>query len=292
MSVFNISRIQLGEVGVKPGSLKMVSSDNLVTITSAGYLNNMGTQLLPSLAIAPSDVIECLYSYNVITDSGSLVYLQPSISGGVITLNSLNIPAVLTLANNEIFVGNASNVATAVAMSGDATIVASGALTIANGAINNAKVASNAAIAFSKLATLATGHILAGNAGVVTDVTLSGDATIGATGVVTIANDAITTVKILNANVTLAKLAAGITPSHIIKFANQVTTVGGAPAEVITVTGALAASDRAFVQMVDNGTNNVTVLEAVVTNDTLTVTFSADPGNDAIINYQLIRAAS
>jgi hypothetical protein len=58
------------------------------------------------------------------------------------------------------------------------------------------------------------------------------------------------------------------------------------------VTGALAASDRAFVQVVDNGTNNVTVLQAVVTNDTLTVTFSADPGNDTIINYQLIRAAA
>ena len=36
-----------------------------------------------------------------------------------------------TLANGDIFVGNASNVATAVAMSGDATIVASGALTLA-----------------------------------------------------------------------------------------------------------------------------------------------------------------
>lgn len=141
--------------------------------------------------------------------------------------------------------------------------------------------------------TLSDGNIFVGNAlNVATGVALSGDATIANTGALTIANNAITTAKILNANVTLAKLASGIAPSHVIKFAGQVTSVGGAAAEAFTVTGAVAATDRAFVQVVDNGTNNVTVLQAVVTADTLTVTFSADPGNDAVINYQLIRAAS
>lgn len=151
-----------------------------------------------------------------------------------------------TLASAQIFVGNASNIATGVAMSGDATMANTGALTIANLAVTAAKLAA----------------------------------------------DAVTTAKILNANVTLAKLAAGITPSHVIKFGGQVTTAGGAAAEAITVTGAVAATDRAFVQVVDNGTNNVTVLQAVVTTNTLTVTFSADPGADCIINYQLIRAAA
>lgn len=195
MTVFNLERINVGQVGVKPGSLKMVSSDNLVTITTAGYLNNMGSLILPNLQIAPSDVIECLYSYNVTTDTGTLAYLQPSITNGVITLVSLNIPATLTLLNGRIFVGNASNVATGVALSGDATISNAGVMTIANLAITNAKVSASAAIAFSKLATLATGHILAGNGGVVTDVTVSGDATIGATGVVTLANAAVTSAK-------------------------------------------------------------------------------------------------
>ncbi len=139
---------------------------------------------------------------------------------------------------------------------------------------------------------LTSAHIFVGNgSGVATDVALSGDATLANTGAMTIANNAITTAKILNANVTLAKLASGITPSHVIKFAGQPTTAGGAAAEAFTVTGALI-TDLAFVQMVDNGTNNVTIIDAVVTADTLTVTFSADPGNDAVINYQIIRAAS
>lgn len=139
---------------------------------------------------------------------------------------------------------------------------------------------------------LTDGHIFVGSAlGVATDVAVSGDLTLVNTGAFTIANNAVTTAKILNANVTLAKLATGITPSHVIKFAGQPTTVGGAAAEAIAVAGALI-TDLAFVQMVDNGTNNVTIVDAVVTADTLTVTFSADPGNDAIINYQIIRAAS
>ena len=69
-----------------------------------------------------------------------------------------------TLANNEIFVGNSLNQPTPVAMSGDATIVASGALTIANGAINNAKVASGAAIAVNKLAALTANRAIESDA--------------------------------------------------------------------------------------------------------------------------------
>lgn len=91
--------------------------------------------------------------------------------------------------------------------------------------------------------------------------------------------------------VTLAKLATGITPSHIVKFAGQPTTVGGAAAEAFTVTG-VAATDLAFVQIVNDGTANVTVLQAVCTLNTLTVTFSANPGNDTVFNYQILRAAA
>lgn len=96
---------------------------------------------------------------------------------------------------------------------------------------------------------------------------------------------------VTNGSVTLAKLAAGITPSHIVKYAGQPTTVGGAAAEAFTVTG-IAATDLAFVQIVNNGTGNVTALQAVCTTNTLTVTFSADPQADTVFNYQILRAAA
>lgn len=220
-------------------------------------------------------------------------------SGQVIKFDGTNVvwgnesvaPGEIALANGHVLVGNASNIAADVAMSGDISITNAGVTAIASGVIVNADVNASAAIDFSKLASLTSGNLLVGSAGnVATSVAMSGDATISNTGALTIANDAITTAKILNANVTLAKLSSGITPSHVIKFASQYTTTGGAAAEAITVTGALN-TDLAFVQLVDDGTANVSVLSAVVTADTLTVTFSADPGNDAIINYQIIRAA-
>ena len=62
--------------------------------------------------------------------------------------------------------------------------VAAGTWSVAT--LVNADVNAAAAIAYSKLATLNTGQILAGNAGIPTAVTMSGDATISATGVVTI----------------------------------------------------------------------------------------------------------
>lgn len=131
--------------------------------------------------------------------------------------------------------------------------------------------------------TLSSGNIFVGNeSNVATGVAMIGDATMANTGALTIADGA----------VTLAKLASGVAPAGVIKFMGQVTTTGGSTTQAITVTGAVAATDRAFTQVVNNGTNNIQVLEAPVTTNTLTLNFSADPGTDAIINYQIIRAAS
>lgn len=211
------------------------------------------------------------------------------IAAGAIVNADINAAAAIAfsklaaLPSAEILVGSAGNVATAVAMTGDIAITNTGVTSIQAGAIINADINAAAAIAFSKLAALPSAQILVGSAGnVATAVAMSGDVAISNTGATTIQAGAID----------LAMLSSGITPAAVIKFFGQVTTVGGAAAEAFAVAGALAASDRAFVQVVDNGTNNVTVLQAVVTNDTLTVTFSADPGNDAVINYQLIRAAA
>ncbi len=226
-----------------------------------------------------------------VTPSGDITLSNTGVFGiatGVIVNADISASAAIAysklaaLPSGDLLIGSAGNVPTAVAMTGDIAITNTGVTSIQAGAIVNADINSGAAIAFSKLASLATGHILAGNAGVVTDVAMSGDITIGATGITAIGAG----------KVLLAMLGAGIAPAGVIKFMGQPTTSGGNATEAFTVTGALAASDRAFVQIVNNGTNNVTVLQAVVTNDTLTITFSGDPAADTVFNYQLIRAAS
>lgn len=159
-----IIRVSVGQVGVLPGTVKMVTSANLSTITTAGFLNGIGNQA--AIELFPSDVIECLYDFDEMTGTGTYKELFVSITNGVITLYSEE--------------------------------------------------------------------------------------------------------------------------NYFIKFAGQHTTTANAT-NTITLSGALS-TDLAFVQMVDNGTNNVTVLQAAMTANTLTITFSGDPSTDAIINYQVIRS--
>ncbi|MBX9704872.1 MAG: hypothetical protein K5Q00_01345 [Gammaproteobacteria bacterium] len=148
---------------------------------------------------------------------------------------------------------------------------------------------------------LPNGQIFIGNGGgVATARTMSGDATISNTGVLTISNlavnaaklaaDAVTTAKILNANVTLAKLAAGITPSHIVKFAGTQANGGGSATITITVTGMLI-SDLPFVA-IQASTNAVSIQKVTPTADTITVLLSGDPGAATTLSYQVLRAAA
>lgn len=110
-------------------------------------------------------------------------------------------------------------------------------------------------------------------------------------GSITATAGSIGTTELADASVTSAKLATAVSPSHVVKFAANYTTTGGAAAEAITVTGA-AVTDIPFVTLQNDGTNNVTIASAVITANTLTVTFSGDPGNDTIISYAILRAVA
>ncbi len=84
-----------------------------------------------------------------------------------------------------------------------------------SGSIVNSDISSSAGIAYSKLAALSTGQIVVGSSGTPTAVTLGGDATINASGNLTIANNAITTAKIADSQITTAKLASGAIPEVV-----------------------------------------------------------------------------
>jgi len=168
-----------------------------------------------------------------------------------------------TLTNGNIIVGNGSNVATAVAMSGDATIINTGALTISNQAVTFAKmqhissqhlvgrhaagsgdiqqISLGTGLSFSGAnlqvtgfvpTTLTSANIIVGNnLSVATAVAMSGDTTISNTGAVTISNDAVTTAKILNSNVTYAKVQNVSTNDRLLGRA----TAGAGVLEEITL---------------------------------------------------------
>lgn len=217
----------------EPNLVTMVTTDSNTTITTAGFF------------ILPTTIADIAAIQNGVfqTEPTDLWLIYSSSGIGFYTLNTTNNAFVAltgnaglssSLSSGNMFVGNASNIATGVPLSGDATIVASGALTIAN--------------------------------------------------------NAITTIKIAAAAVTLAKLASGITPSHIIKFGGTQSNGGGSATITITVTGMLS-SDLPFVQ-IQSSANAVTVQKVTPTANTITVLLSGDPGAGTVLSYEVLRAAA
>ncbi len=284
MSIISVTPGQVGLVGVLPSIAYIQTTDTVATVTTTGYLNKEvanGIQFsLPCIAAVTTKssptAVPAVGWYEV-----QHVGANWSLQAGSNT--------AIELTDGHIFVGNASNIATDVAMSGDVTISNTGVTAIGAGVIVNADINAAAAIAYSKLATLATGSILAGNAGVPTATALSGDATIGATGVLTIAANAITTGKILNANVTLAKLAAGITPAYVIKLGGKASGAGGSATVTITATG-VVATDLAFAA-IQSSANPVSIQTVTAATDQVIVVCSGDPGAN-VICWDADRAAS
>lgn len=96
------------------------------------------------------------------------------------------------------------------------------------GNLTNSNISASAAIAYSKLASMSTGQALIGNAGTPTATTLSGDVTVGATGVTAIGANKV-------ANSQLATMATA-------QFKGR-TTAGTGNVEDLTATQATALLD-------------------------------------------------
>lgn len=156
----------------------------------------------------------------------------------------------------------------------DASGVIKGSIqeTLAQGSV----YVGNSSNVTSELSAKGDGKILVGNGTTITSVSVSGDATLANTGALTIGNDKVTTAKILNANVTLAKLAAGITPSHVIKFVKL-----GSEITTTTLTG-LVVGDT-IISILADGTTTVALCAAP---DTL----PADPADTTYLI--VLRAAA
>lgn len=93
------------------------------------------------------------------------------------------------------------------------------------------------------------------------------------------------------ASIGLASLAAGITPSHIVKYAGTFTTAGGDASEAITVAGAVA-SDIVTVTVKTAGATPRSIVASTAATNAINVTLSGDPSTDHVLQYCVFRAAS
>lgn len=126
----------------------------------------------------------------------------------------------------QVLLGNASNVVTATAVTGDVTISNSGVTAIGSGVVVNADISASAAIAHSKLASMTAGQVLLGNASnVATSTTVTGDVTISSSGVTAIASGVIVDADIsASAAIAHSKLASVTAGQVLLGNASNVAT--------------------------------------------------------------------
>lgn len=119
------------------------------------------------------------------------------------------------LAVGQVLIGSVGSVATAQTLTGDVTMSAAGVTTVAS--VNGSALTAGS-IALDKLVSGSAGQLIVANAtGVPTYVTASGDVTVsstgdvqivaGAVGIAELATNSVTTQKLVDKSVTLAKLA-------------------------------------------------------------------------------------
>ena len=133
-----------------------------------------------------------------------------------------------------------------------------GTLSLTDGSVTNAKVASAAGIQLDKIQSGSAAQVVVANSsGVPTYVALSGDATISDAGVLTLAADSVETAEITDANVTTAKIAANAVTAG--KLDNLLTDSGG-------VAGSYTKADLTL-----DSTGRVTAAASNTTNPTVRV---------------------
>ena len=242
-------------------------------------------------------------------DNGSVTAELPiktSLVSGVTNL-------FIELSNGNILVGDATNKAAAVTMSGDVTLSNTGVATIGSGKVTNTMLAGN--INATKLAdgsvdntklqyintlasnaqtqldakqtsTLSNGNILVGDAtNKAAAVTMSGDVTLSNTGVATIANDAVTYAKIQNVSSSdkvLGRVSAG---SGNIEEISTTGTGDVVRANSPTLTGNITASGP--VAITNTTTSNSTSTGALVVSGGVGIGGDLNVGGVANFNRNL-----
>ena len=171
--------------------------------------------------------------------------------GAKITTGSANSPEV-ALANTHIFVGDSSDNAQDVAMSGDATISNAGAVTIGSSAISTAKIA-DAAVTGAKLVTTKGYFSVATKTNGTTPVNVFGSTNgfVGSiTSVIAIAQDATA------GSVSLIKGEAGVDTN----IAHKIEVNGGLGSVKGTVVAITGFSSTGTMQVVSNTAGNSIVV--------------------------------
>jgi hypothetical protein len=130
------------EFNLFPNIVGIVTTDDLAVITTAGYFGSQADDVeLLNNGVWQWEIEDLVLIYYATGQIGFFTYDATTDAFVALAANG---GLSNTLSSGFIFVGNASNVATGVAMSGDATLSNTGVLTIGSGAVTGSKIANNA----------------------------------------------------------------------------------------------------------------------------------------------------
>lgn len=108
----------------------------------------------------------------------------------------------------------------------------------------------------------------------------------------TVTAGSVTSSELASGSVTLAKLATGISPSHVVKFGGKITWSGSGASLATTVSG-VASTDIVVATIQGAPTQAAYLVSAAPTTNTVTLVLSAaNTSNDAVISYTVFRAAA
>ena len=212
-SADDTKRLRFEVDGLTAGLTRVITpadADITLVNTTDGTISNANVNALAAIDFSK---LALLSSANILVGNGSAIATSVAMTGdiaidntgltsivsGVIVNDDINASAAIdfsklaSLTSANILVGDGSNVATSVTMTGDITISNFGVTSIGTGVIINADVNASAAIEFSKLESLTSANILVGSgANVATSVGVSGDVNIDNAGLVTAQPEIIT----------------------------------------------------------------------------------------------------
>lgn len=286
MSILSVNTLFVGEVGVLPSQCQIKTNDTLATVLAAGYLNkvvqNGASFSLPCMALVSTQTSSTAAPdvgwFEVQHSSGNW-NLVSSVSPGGVTLPTItNHIATYTNVNG----GLGEDAATAI-----------------NGGNVQAGLSGTAGAVYSYPATASKGKLIV--AGVAntgnTDVTIS-NAAHGQASVYSIPDVGaatgqflVKTAALVSGNLVKANGTGGIIvdAGFALKANTTASYAGGGTSNAFTATG--LASTSIVTAVILASTNAVSIAKVVPSADTLTVTFSADPGAATTVSWIAITPA-
>lgn len=102
MAIISIVTNTAGQGGAHPRRVKIITTDDLATVTTSGYLNQTHNNGYPMLS---TDIVDMDYLYNTLTRSGTYAAFTVTVNGGNVTLTPT------TGSGDDILPGTIGNVA-------------------------------------------------------------------------------------------------------------------------------------------------------------------------------------